>query len=296
METATGAFILSAALIILTAMIRPLGRLIERIPTSIAAAMLAGVLFGFVIDIFDHLESAPYLILPLLVLFLITRMFSPSWAVLIVLGTGVVLSLLLDMVGPINPLEISNLVIITPQFEGAVLLGVGVPLYLVTMASQNLPGFAVLKASGYAPPGRSILGVTGIASLLSAPFGAHATNLAAITASICTGEDAHPDKSKRWLCGPVYALGYGALALVSASIVSLFSSFPQALIITIAGIALAGPFVASLSSSLEVPENRFTAITTFMVTASGFSAFGLASAFWGLLAGLLVLGLEKMKK
>lgn len=172
------------------------------------------------------------------------------------------------------------------------MIGIGLPLYLVTMASQNLPGFAVLRAAGYRAPTQSILAVTGLASLLTAGFAAHTTNLAAITASICTGAEAHPDRDKRWLCGPVYALGYGVLAIFGASLVAAFASFPEALIVTIAGIALAGPFINALKAGLDDENRRFAATTTFLVTASGISVFDIGSAFWGLVAGLVVIGLD----
>jgi benzoate membrane transport protein len=294
METAVGAFFLAAGLILVTALFRPLGTLVDRIPTTIASAMLAGVIFSFVVAIFEHLVAAPGLILPLLLLFILARLFSPAWAVLAVLGLGIALALALDMTTPLGPLRFSSFVWVTPQFDWAALIGVGLPLYLVTMASQNLPGFAVLKAAGYQPPARSILGATGLASVITAGFGAHTSNLAAITASICTGPEAHPDRDKRWLCGPFYALGYGLLALAGASVVALFASFPQALIVTIAGIALAGPLVGALGTALSVEKERFAAVAAFVVTASGVSLLGIGAAFWGLLAGLMVFGLEKL--
>jgi benzoate membrane transport protein len=294
METAVGAFFLTSLLILLTALFRPLGLLVERIPTTVASAMLAGVIFSFVVAIFDHLPDAPGLILPLLFLFVVARLFSPAWAVLAVLGLGIALTFALGMTAPLGPLRFSSFFWVAPRFEWAALLGVGLPLYLVTMASQNLPGFAVLKAAGYRPPARSILGVTGLASLVTAGFCAHTSNLAAITASICTGPDAHPDPHKRWLCGPFYAAGYGLLALAGASVVAFFDSFPQALIVTVAGIALAGPLVGSLGTALSMERERFAAVAAFVVTASGVSLLGIGAAFWGLLAGLLAIGLEKL--
>lgn len=294
MEAAVGGFVFAAALILLTAAFRPLGALIERIPTSIASAMLAGVLLSFVLAVFDHLHAAPHLVVPLLLLFAIIRLFSPMWAVLAVLFAGIALAYLLGMTDPIGPLHLSRFVWITPEFDPTVLIGLGLPLFLVTMASQNLPGFAVLKAAGYQPPSRSILTVTGLASLLSAGVGAHTSNLAAITASICTGTDAHPDKDKRWLCGPFYAAGYAILAIFGASLVVLFASFPKALIATVAGLALIGPLAAALSNSMTIEKERFAAITTFAVTASGLTAFGIGSAFWGLAAGLIVYGLDQL--
>ena len=179
------------------------------------------------------------------------------------------------MAKPIGQLHFSSFVWITPQFDPVVFLGLGLPLYLVTMASQNLPGFAVLKSAGYEPPTRSILAVTGIASFLTAGAGAHTSNLAAITASICTGPDAHPDREKRWLTGPFYAAGYVVLAVFGASLVVLFASFPKALIATVAGVALIGPLAAALSDAVAEDRDRFAAIATFAVTSSSLSGFGI---------------------
>jgi len=296
METAAGAFILAAGLILLTAAFRPIGRLVEKIPTAIASAMLAGVLFGFVVAIFGYAKTAPTIVFPLLVAFAILRVYSQAWAVLAVLVLGVALVYALGQNQPVEALRVSSLVLITPVFDPVIVLGLGVPLYLVTMASQNLPGFAVLRAAGYSPPSRSILAVTGLASLMTAAAGAHTSNLAAITAAICTGPDAHPDSGKRWLGGIFYALGYGILAVFGASVVTMFASFPEALIAMIAGIALTGPLASALAASLTEERHRFAAIVTFAVTASGISAVGIGSAFWGLVAGLVIFGLESIAR
>jgi benzoate membrane transport protein len=295
MPEAVGAFFVAAALIVLTAASRPVARLIERIPTSIAAAMLAGVLFTFVIALLEHLQQSAALVMPLLIAFLVLRVFSPAWAVLAVLALGIALSYQLGLAAPVEGLSFSEFKWTTPAFDLTTIIGVGIPLYLVTMASQNLPGFAVLRAAGYAPQTRSILGVTGAASLLTAGFGAHTSNLAAITASICTGPESHPDPAKRWLCGPVYAAGYGVLALFGASIVAVFASFPEALVASIAGIALLGPLVGAIGTAFADDRQRFAAAVTFCVTASGIGAFGIGAAFWGLVAGLAVLMLERLR-
>ncbi|MDD9927332.1 MAG: benzoate/H(+) symporter BenE family transporter [Rhodospirillaceae bacterium] len=294
MAEGVGAFLFVALLIVITALIRPLATAIEKIPTAVAAAMLAGVLFQFVVAIFDHVTGTPLLVLPLLLGFAALRLLWPIWAVPGVLALGIILVYALGMAKPLTELQISELVWVTPHFDAGVLLSVGVPLYLVTMASQNLPGFAVLRAAGYTVPTRSILSVTGLASLITAPFGAHTSNLAAITASICTGPDAHPDADKRWLCGPSYAAAYGILALFGASVVTVFASYPEALIVAVAGIALTGPLLNALSTSLNVEKDQFAAITTFVVTASGITAFELDAAFWGLLAGLGVYALPRL--
>ena len=293
MEAATGAFLLAGALIVATAAFRPLGDAVGRIPGSIAAAMLAGVLLRFVVAVFEHAQAQPTLVLPLVALFLLVRLASPSAAALAVLGAGVPLALGLGLMGPI-PLDasLSTVVLIHPVFEPSILLGLGVPLYLVTMASQNLPGFAVLRAAGYTPPTRSVLAVSGLCSVLSAPFGAHTTNLAAITAAICTGADTHPDAAKRWTVGVAYAVCYVVLAAFGASLVTLFAALPVALIATVAGMALVGALSGALSGALAVERDRLAAVLTFAVTASGASFLGIGSAFWGLVAGLAALGLE----
>jgi len=295
MEMVVGAFYLAGGLVLITALFRPLSMLIERIPGAIASAMLAGVLFSFVIAVFEHLEQTAVLVLPLLLAFAILRPYSPSWAVILVLVGGIALAYTLGLTEPFEGLHLSGFTWVSPTFDAVTLIGIGLPLYLVTMASQNLPGFAVLRAAGYTAPTQSILAATGLASVVTAGLGAHTSNLAAITASICTGSDAHPDKEKRWLCGPVYALGYGVLAIFGASLVAAFTRFPEALIVTIAGIALIGPFINALSAGLGDQNQRFAATATFLVTASGISFFGIGSAFWGLVAGLTIKALDGIR-
>ena len=294
-ETAVGAFILAAVLIIITGILKPVGNLIARIPATIAAAMLAGVLVRFVMAVLDHLTSAPALVIPLLAFFFIVRLFSPALAVLGVLGLGVALTFGLGLNETVNGhLGLSQFELIVPQIDLAVLIGMGLPLYLVTMASQNLPGFAVLRAAGYEPPVRSALLVTGIASLLTAPFGAHTSNMAAITAAICTGEDTHPDPVKRWTTSLFYGAFYLVLALAGGALVTIMLAMPPALIATVAGLALLVPFAASLTQALSDPKGQIVAAVTFVVTASGLTLFGIGSAFWGLVAGLIVFGLERL--
>ncbi|HYD99176.1 MAG TPA: benzoate/H(+) symporter BenE family transporter [Alphaproteobacteria bacterium] len=296
-EAAVGAFLLAAALILATAAFRPIGRLIERIPAPVAAAMLAGVLLRFVVAVFESAQGAPALVLPLVALFLVVRLLSPPAAVLAVLVAGGGLSFALGLAGPLPAgAGLSTLAPIVPAFEPAVLIGLGLPLYLVTMASQNLPGFAVLRTAGYPVPSRSILGATGLASLLTAPFGAHTSNLAAITAALCTGPDAHPDPAKRWQTGPVYALCYLVLAAFGASLVGIFAALPGALIATVAGLALIGPLMGAMAAALAGERDRFAAVLTLAVTASGLSLLGIGSAFWGLVAGVAALALDGLAR
>ena len=286
-------FFWPGALIVLAAAVKPFGRLIERIPTSIAAAMLAGVLIRFVMAVFESAQGAPGLVLPLVAVFLVVRLFNPALAVLAVLFVGLGLAFGHGLAAPVSSdLTLSTLTFIPPLFEPAALIGLGVPLFLVTMASQNLPGFAVLRASGYVPPTRPILAVTGAASVISAFFGAHTSNLAAISAAICTGPDTHPDPAKRWLVGPFYALCYLIFAAFSANLIALIAALPPELIRTVAGLALIGAFTGALATALADEAKRFPAVLTLAVTASGLSLFGIGSAFWGLATGLLVMGLD----
>ncbi|TAJ97227.1 MAG: benzoate transporter BenE [Reyranella sp.] len=293
---AVGAFVLAALLILLTAAVRPLGRLIERIPASIAAAMLAGVLLRLVMAMFEHVPTAPVLVLPLLLLFLVSRAFLPTLASLVVLVAGALLAWSMGMVKPLPPLGFSTVVLTMPAWDVATVVGLGVPLYLVTMASQNLPGFAVLRASGYQPPVQPILAVTGVASLVSAFLGAHTSNLAAISAAICTGPDAHPDPAKRWMTGPFYALFWGLIALFGASVVGLFMALPPALLATVAGTALLGSTAGALGSALSGDQDRLAAAGTLAVTVSGIGLLGIGSAFWGLVIGLLILAIDRLTK
>ena len=293
---AVGAFVLAAVLILLTAAIRPLGRLIERIPASIAAAMLAGILLRLVVAMVEHVPSSPLLVLPLLALFLIARAFLPALASLVVLVAGALLAWSLGLVKPMPGIGFSTIVITAPAWDVATLVGLGVPLYLVTMASQNLPGFAVLRGSGYQPPTQPILAVTGVASLATAFMGAHTSNLAAISAALCTGPDAHPDPAKRWMTGPFYALFWGLIALFGASLVGLFGALPPALLATVAGTALLGSMASAMGAALAGDQDRLAAAGTLAVTVSGVTLMGVGSAFWGLVFGLLILGIDRFTK
>lgn len=291
---AVGAFVLAAGLVLLTAAIRPLGRLIERIPTSIAAAMLAGILLRLVMAMVEHAPSSPLLVLPLIALFLVARGLFPALASLIVLAAGAGLAWSLGMVRPLPTPGLSTLVITAPSWDLATLVGLGVPLYLVTMVSQNLPGFAVLRASGYLPPTQPVLATTGAASLGTAFLGAHTSNLAAISAALCTGPDAHPDPAKRWMTGPFYALFWGLIALFGASLVGLFGALPPALLATVAGTALLGSMAGALGTALASEKERLAAAGTLAVTVSGVTLMGVGSAFWGLVFGLLILTGERL--
>ena len=296
MDAAVGAFLVAGILLTATAFIGPLDRAIRRIPMAVAAGMLAGVLFRFVLQMVEAVPGAPALVLPLAALFLLARAISPSAAMLVVIAAGTALAAALGMITDWPRVSATTLTWIWPRFDWAAIVGLGVPLYLVTMASQNLPGAAVIRASGYEPPFASAVATTGIASILIAPFGAHSINLAAITAAICTGPDAHPDPAERWRTGVAYLMVYGALAVLGASLVSLFATFPPALIKAIAGLGLVSSLAGALGTAMAVEEERFAAIAAFMVTASGIALLGIGAAFWGLAAGLVVLAIDRTAK
>jgi benzoate membrane transport protein len=297
MDVAVGAFLLAGALLVLTAGVKPLGDLVARIPGSIASAMLAGVLLRFVLAVFESAQHSPLLVLPLIGVFLAVRLFSPVASVIATLVAGVALASGLGLVGPLPPWEgLPSLTFIAPRFDATALLGVGIPLYLVTMASQNLPGFAVLRAAGYEAPVRPILTVTGIASMLSALVGAHTSNLAAITAALCTGPDTHPDPTKRWMVGPWYGATYLLFAGLGGWLVGLFAALPGDLVRAVAGVALMSPLTGALAGALSDASHRFPAMLTLAVTASGFTMLGVGSAFWGLAAGILAFVLEDIAR
>ncbi|MER8499655.1 benzoate/H(+) symporter BenE family transporter [Mesorhizobium sp. M0045] len=296
MGEAVGAFVVTAVLLIATGLFGPLTKLIARIPASVASGMLAGIVVTFAINAVKTVPVDPWLILPLVAAFFVIRLFNPALSVLLVLIGGGLAAFLTGRVGGLPAPELSSLTLVMPQFTATAIIGLALPLYLVTMASQNLSGLAVLRAAGYHPEPGPLIGVTGLFSLLTAPFGASTTNLAAISAAICTGPDVHPDPAERWKTGPFYALAYLVFALFGASLVAIFAVLPQSLIALVAGLALMAPLANALSIALKDEDERMAATVTFAVTASGLTLFGVGAAFWGLIAGLVVLFLENLKK
>ncbi|MEQ1951523.1 benzoate/H(+) symporter BenE family transporter [Mesorhizobium sp. CN2-181] len=292
---AVGAFLVTGALLVATGLFKPLTRLISRIPASVASGMLAGIVVTFVINATKTVPGDPWLILPLIAAFFVIRLFNPALSVLAVLIGGGVLAVVLGRVGTMPALEMSTLVLTVPDFTLGSIVGLALPLYLVTMASQNLSGLAVLKAAGYQPEPGPLITVTGLVSVLTAPFNALTSNLAAISAAICTGPDVHPDPAERWKTGPFYALAYVVFALFGASLVALFAVLPPSLIMLVAGLGLLGALANALAIALKDDKERIAATVTFAVTASGLTLFGVGSAFWGLVAGLIVLFLDRLK-
>jgi benzoate membrane transport protein len=296
MPEAVGAFLVTGVLLVATGLIRPLMRLIARIPGSVASGMLAGIVVTFAMNAAKTVPADPWLILPLIAAFFLVRLWNPSLSVLVVLVGGGLVAFLSGRVGTLPAPELSTLTWIWPEFTVSAIVGLALPLYLVTMASQNLSGLAVLRADGYQPPPGPLIGVTGLVSVLTAPFGASTTNLAAISAAICTGPDVHPDPAQRWKTGPFYALAYLVFAAFGASLVAIFAVLPQSLIVLVAGLALLGSLANALAIALRDEGGRMAATVTFAVTASGLALFGIGSAFWGLVAGLAVVSLDRVKK
>ena len=294
MAEGVGAFILAAGLILATGLLRPLGRLIAAIPVGIAAGMLAGVLLPFCLKVPLLAAAQPALVLPIVAVFVLVRLWNPALAVLAALATGLALTFGSGTPLPAGPFGWPMLQVTWPEWSLAALSGLGLPLYLVTMASQNLPGFAVLQSAGYEPPVARALTVTGALSGLGALFGAHTINMAAITAAICLGEEVHPDRAQRWKVGLAYAGVWVMLGLFGPAILAGIGAVPQALVATIAGLALITPLHGAIAAAFAAPEQRFPAATTLIVAASGVSAFGIGAAFWGLVAGLLVFGLQQV--
>lgn len=292
-HAAIGAFLLSGALMILSGALPALGEAIARLPPSLGGAMLAGLLLRFVLALFQSAQTAPALVLPLIGIFLLARQAHPASAPLVVIAAGVALALALGFPIPLpDHAGLSALAWIAPAFTPSALIGLGLPLFLVTMATQQVPGAAVLRVSGYVPPVRSVLVATGISSLIVAPFGGYSTNLSSVTAAICTGPDTHPDPRERWRAGPVYALCYFVLAAFGASLVALFAALPPALVATVAGCALLGPLTGAMTAAMAHEKERFAAALAFGVTASGLTLLGIGAAFWGLVAGVAGLALE----
>ncbi|MGL4495300.1 MAG: benzoate/H(+) symporter BenE family transporter [Beijerinckiaceae bacterium] len=293
-HVAIGAYLVAALMMIATALVKPLGALVARIPMAIASAMLAGVIVRFVIAVFDEMKNAPLLVGVALLTFLVVRVFNAFAAVIAALAAGVLAAFLTGAAQwPANIVLTPTLQFIAPEFQLAAMIGLGVPLYLVTMASQNLPGFAVLRAAGYEPPVQAALGITGFVSLLTAPFGAHMTNMAAISAAICTGPDTHPDKGQRWKAGLWYGLVWFAIAASAGPLLAILKAMPNGLIIAVAGLGLIGSLAGALATAMQEADQRFAAVITFAVAASSLSLFGIGAAFWSLVIGLAVLALDR---
>lgn len=290
MTEAIGAFLLSAVLITLAGFTGWFERVLNRIPTSIAAGMLAGVLLRFGLDVFVAMKTQFVLTFAMFCAYLLMRRLMPRYAVIVALALGIVIAAAQNMLH-LDGLrfEIAQPVWIDPAFSLRALVGVALPLFVVTMASQNVPGVAVIRASGYSVPISPLIGWTGVANVVLAPFGAYALNLAAITAAICMGREAHEDPNRRYVAAVSAGFFYLLIGVFGATVGAVFSAFPKELVLAIAGLALLGTIGNGLASAVSQEKEREPALITFLVTASGTSLLGIGSAFWGLLAGTLAL-------
>ena len=296
-STAVGAFVLAGLLMVLTGLIPALGRLAERIPAAIASAMLAGVLLPFCLKLFLVFPTDMALAAGLLAVFLVMRRVAAAWALPAVLVAAFAVLALRGQVGlPAGTGLFGELSPVMPAFDWKAAISLALPLYLVTLASQNLPGLVVLRAAGYAPPAGKLIFWGGMTSTILAPFGAHGVNLAAITAALCTGPEAHPDQDRRWTVGVIYGLIYLVVALFAAPLAGLFIAMPTGALAVITGLALIAPLTGSLSAMMSVTEDREAAVLTFAATASGVALFGVGSAFWGLAIGFLALAARRWIK
>lgn len=293
MAEAIGAFLCSSLLLLICGFSGLFARIMHRLPLHLANAMLAGVLLRFGLDLFHVFQLQPLLVGIMGMSFLCLKPLMPRYTLALTLLLGMAVAWQLDLLhlDSIEPAAV-QLVWTRPQFSLHSLLGIALPLFLVTMSSQNLPGVAVLRAHDYHPPVSPLVGWTGLTGALLAPFGCYALNLAAITAALCMSKEADPQPERRYLAACCAGFLYLLTGLLGATVASLFAALPQALIMAIAGLALLGTLGHSLHQALQPDLDREAAIITFLVTASGVTGFGIGSAFWGLLAGGLALALR----
>ena len=298
---AVGAFLVCAVLIIIAGLFKPLGKAVAAIPAPLANAMLSGVILGLCFAPFKAIAFDPMLGLPILAAWAVVAAFKRLYAVpaallafVLVMMFGVELpeGAMANWAASLTP----PMELVTPVFTLPSLISIALPLFIVTMASQNIPGIAVLKVNHYDPNPGPLFATTGFFSLLSAPFGGHAVNLAAITAAMCAGEDAHPDPKKRYWAAIIGGVGYVILGLLAGAVTAFVSLAPPVLIQAVAGLALIGAFSGSALAAFKDAETREAAAVTFLITASGVSFGGISGAFWGLVAGGLMLGLLNVAK
>ncbi|MGJ8529483.1 benzoate/H(+) symporter BenE family transporter [Maritalea sp.] len=297
-NAAIGAFLFCAILIIISGVFRPFGRAVEKLPVSLANAMLAGILMPLCFAPIKAIGFDPMLGLPIALAWLIVGFFNKLMAVpaallafILVITFGVELPV--DTMSKLGEALMPRIIFTAPIFDLATIISLGLPLFLVTMASQNIPGMAVLKANHYDTPAGPLFTATGLFSALAAPFGSHAVNLAAITAAMCASPDAHPDKDKRYWAAIITGVVYIIFGLFAGLAITFITLAPAILVEAVAGLALIGAFAAAAFGALKAEADRHAAAVTFLITASGVSFFGISGAFWGLLTGIAILGASK---
>ncbi len=296
-DTAVGAFIVASVLIALTGLWPALGKLVTSIPKPIASAMLAGVIFSFCIAPFSAAGQYPLVVMPAILVWLLLYKLAQVWAtpiaMIVLFGLTAIelnISIAVEDILPAAQL-------VAPQFSFVAIVSIGIPLYLVTMASQNIPGIAIMKSYGFEVPFRPVMLATGLGSLLVNFFGGFVTNLAAITAALNANEQAHKHAGKRWIASVSGGVVYLLLALTAGASISFVLQAPRDIILAAAGLALFSTMIGALSSIVEEPELRLPAVLAFLVASSGFTAYSIGPAFWALVAGVIVwLWLAKRKK
>ncbi|WP_176085438.1 benzoate/H(+) symporter BenE family transporter [Martelella sp. HB161492] len=295
---AVGAFIIANVLIIIAGLVRPVGRAISAIPAPIANAMLAGVLLSLCLAPVQAVSFSPILGLPIILAWAVAGAFNRllavpaallAFALVVVFGVDIPDGAWAGVAEQMLP----RFVWVTPHFSLQATIAVALPLFIVTMASQNIPGIAILNINGYRPEAGRLFSLTGLFSVIAAPFGGHGINLAAITAAMCAGPDANADPAKRYWSAIIGGVGYVLLGLLSGLVVALVSLAPTILIEAVAGLALIGALGASAMGAFKEPDAREAAAATFLAAASGASFFGISGAFWGLVAGLAVMGMKR---
>lgn len=285
---AIGAYIVCALLLTAVGLTGWFDTLMKRIPGGIAAALLAGILFEIGIEIFHAAQVQTPLVLTMFFAYLLLKRAVPRYAIVGTLVVGVAAAAALGLLDFSHfRVAVAKPVFTMPAFSVQAIVSIGIPLFVVAMASQNVPGIAVLRADGYNTPSSPLIATTGLASLVLAPFGSHGINLAAITAAICTGPHAHEDRNKRYMAAVWCGIFYLIAGTFGATIAALFAAFPQALVVSIAALALFGSIMSGLTNAMQKPSEREAALVTFMVTASGLTLLSIGAAFWGLVAGVL---------
>lgn len=297
-SAAVGAFLICSVLLTLAGFWKPLTRIVAAIPTALASAMLGGILFGLCLAPVKAVAEFPLFALPIFIAWLLAGRVHKLLAVpTALLAFFIVLFFFVDISLGLSTLQeqsmFTKLIWVTPTFSISAAVGIALPLFIVTMASQNIPGMGVLNANDYQPDSGKLFATTGVFSFLSAPFGGHAVNLAAITAAMCAGEDAQADSNKRYWSAIVAGASYLLIAAFAGVIIKLVTLAPPILIQAVAGLALISACAGALVSAFEKVEHREAAAVTFFITASGLAFFGISGAFWGLLSGWLVYYIQK---
>jgi benzoate membrane transport protein len=296
MGEAVGAFVACGVLIVVAGVTRSFERVMDRIPQAIAAALLAGVLARFGIDAAGATQSAPGLVIAMALAFLCGRRWWPRYAVPGVLVVGIVVAALQGRLQwSAVEASVAMPVWTVPRFTWSALISIALPLFVVTMASQNLPGVAAQRAAGYTTPVSHSITATGAATVLLAPFGGYAFNLAAITAAIAMSPEAHADPAKRYTAAVMAGVFYLAIGLAGGAVVGVLQAFPRELVLALAGLALLGTIAGGLAAALHSEKHRDAATLTFLVTLSGVTLLGIGSAFWGVVAGAIALFVQQWR-